>query len=429
MSMRLGGISGCALPRPFRNSEPDGEVFMTRDRKGGKSAPADGARVAPPDGEGLDAAEGRQSPLAALRREIDAIDDELLTLLNRRAELSVRVGQWKRNSGQNLAVFQPAREREVLDGLVRRNAALGGVLPNQAVEHVWREIFSSSRSLQQPLSVAFLGPKGTFSHMAALECLGHSADMRPVNDFHTVFREVAAGRCDLGLVPLENSLHGTVGQNFDLFAEHAVHVVREHYSRITNCLMSAEESLDHVRRVYSHPQPLGQCAGWLRAHLPGVPLVPEDSTAAAAERAAGEEGAAAIGHPGLAAMLNLRVLAASLEDSADNWTRFVLIAPGGAEAVTGRSSLPDESLKTSLLFTVPHCPGSLAAALNVLARGGINMTKLESRPMRGAVWQYVFFVDTGCDLLHAAHQGVMNALRAACQSVRVLGVYPHVEQG
>lgn len=402
---------------------------MTRKVNGERGEAAGAARMDTPDGEGADAAKDRQSHLAALRREIDAIDAELLTLLNRRAELSVRVGQCKRSKGQALTVFQPAREREVLDGLLRRNAALGGALPDQAVEHVWREIFSSSRSLQQPLRVAFLGPKGTFSHMAALECLGHSADMRPVNDFHTVFREVADARCDLGLVPLENSLHGTVGQNFDLFAEHAVHVVREHYSRITNCLMSAEESLDRVRRVYSHPQPLGQCAGWLRAHLPGVPLLPEESTAAAAERAAHEEGAAAIGHPGLAAMLNLRVLASPLEDSADNWTRFVLIAPGGSEAVTDRKDVPDEGLKTSLLFTVPHRPGSLVAALNVLARGGINMTKLESRPMRGAVWQYVFFVDTGCDLLHPAHQEVMNALRAACQSVRVLGVYPHVEQG
>lgn len=392
---------------------------MSRNAKDEKDTPADGVKA--------DAAAG--GSLAALRREIDAVDDELLTLLNRRAELSVRVGQWKRSEGQALAVFQPSREREVLDGLLRRNAALGGALPDQAVEHVWREIFSSSRALQQPLRVAFLGPQGTFSHMAALECLGHSADMRPMNDFHTVFREVAAARCDLGLVPLENSLHGTVGQNFDLFAEHAVHVVREHYSRITNCLMSAEESLDRVRRVYSHPQPLGQCAGWLRAHLPGVPLLPEESTAAAAGRAADEEGAAAIGHPGLASMLNLRVLAAPLEDSADNWTRFVLIAPGGAEAVTARADLPDEGLKTSLLFTVPHRPGTLVAALNVLAGGGVNMTKLESRPMRGAAWQYVFFVDTGCDLLHPAHQEVMNALRAACQSVRILGVYPHAGQG
>ena len=383
------------------------------------------------NGVGPEATDGdHQDRLAALRRDIDAVDGELLTLLKRRAELSVRVGACKRRGGRPLSVFQPQREREVLDGLVRRNEALGGPLPNQAVEHIWREIFSASRALQRPLRVAFLGPEGTFSHLAALECLGHSAEMRPVDDFHTVFRDVADGRCELGLVPLENTLYGTVGRNFDLFAEHAVHIVGEHYSRITHCLMGAGEDLGAVRRVYSHPQPLGQCAGWLRAHLPGVPLLPEESTAAAARRAAGEAGAAAIGHPGLAAMLGLRVLAAPLEDASGNWTRFVLIAPGEPEAVSAppAASLPDDGLKTSLLFTVPHRPGSLAGVLDVLARGKVNMTKLESRPLRGAAWQYVFFVDAGCDLLRSAHRDTMRALVDACQSVRVLGVYPQGER-
>lgn len=400
-----------------------------RGRRGGQESPEDGIRAVSPREAGADADADTQARLSALRRDINAVDEELLTLLNRRAELSVRVGECKRSGGRSLAVFQPRREREILDGLHRRNEAMGGMLPRQAVEHVWREIFSSSRALQQSVRVAFLGPEGTFSHLAALECLGHSADMRPVDDFHTVFREVADARCELGLIPLENTLHGTVGQNFDLFAEHAVHIVGEHYSRITHCLMSAEADLGLVRRVYSHPQPLGQCAGWLRAHLPGAPLLPEESTATAARRAAGEAGAAAIGHPGLAAMLGLHVLAAPLEDASGNWTRFVLIAPGGPEAATVRtaSDLPDQGLKTSLLFTVPHRPGSLAAVLDVLARGGVNMTKLESRPLRGAAWQYVFFVDIGCDLLRPVHQDTMNALTAACQSVRVLGVYPQSE--
>lgn len=383
------------------------------------SGMADGyKRAAPGDAE---------AGLAALRAEINAVDGELLALLNRRAALSVRVGACKRGAGRPLAVFQPRREREVLDRLLARNAALGGNLPDAAVEHVWREIFSSSRALQQPARVAFLGPEGTFSHMAALECLGHSAEMRPVNDFYQVFRDVADGRCELGLVPLENSLHGTVGQNFDLFADHAVHIVGEHFSRITHCLMSTADGLEGVQRVYSHPQPLGQCAGWLRVHLPGVPLLPEESTAAAARRAREEPGAAAIGHPGLAELLGLRVLAAPLEDASGNWTRFALVAPGEAGAnlaAAGGNPLPDAGLKTSLLFTVPHSPGSLARVLALLAEGGINMTKLESRPMRGAAWQYVFFVDTGCDLLRPEHQTVMEALGGVCQSVRVLGVYP-----
>lgn len=404
---------------------------MTREEKNEQERRAGGARPAVRSCPAPEAVPGEpQAGLAALRRDIDAVDGELLALLKRRAELSLRVSACKRSGGRSLTVFQPQREREVLDGLIRRNETLASPLPRQAVERIWREIFSASRALQRPMRVAFLGPEGTFSHQAALECLGHGVAMRPVDDFHTVFREVADGRCELGLIPLENTLHGTVGQNFDLFAEHAVHIVGEHYSRITHCLMSAEGDRAAVRRVYSHPQPLGQCAGWLRAHLPGVPLLPEESTAAAARRAADEPGAAAIGHPGLAAMLDLRVLAAPLEDASGNWTRFVLIAPGGPEAVSvpADASLPDGGIKTSLLFTVSHRPGSLAGVLDVLARGGVNMTKLESRPLRGAAWQYVFFVDVGCDLLRPAHADTMRALVDACQSARVLGVYPQGER-
>ena len=291
--------------------------------------------------------------LTELRAAIDEVDGELLTLLLRRAEISRMVGAAKKDEGG--PVFRPEREQEVVERLLRINReSRGEGLPDEHIARIWREIFSSSRALQRPLRAAFLGPEGTFSHMAALECLGHSISAAPCENFDAVFRAVAEGTCDLGLVPLENSLHGSIGQCIDLFAEYDVHVVGEHYSRIRLCLMSRESGLSAVRRVYSHPQPFGQSRGWLRAHLPGAALMPEESTAAAALRVRDEAGSAAIGHPGLASMLGLDVLADSLEDSTSNWTRFAVIAPGREARSPGAE--PGTALKTSLLFTVAHRP-------------------------------------------------------------------------
>lgn len=360
--------------------------------------------------------------LTELRAAIDEVDGELLALLRRRAEISRQVGAAKKDEGG--PVFRPEREQAIVDRLIRINRESEGEgLPDDHISRIWREIFSSSRALQRPLRVAFLGPEGTFSHMAALECLGHSISTAPRENFDAVFRAVAEGACELGLVPLENSLHGSIGQSFDLFAEYSVHITGEHYSRIRLCLMSRESELSAIKRVYSHSQPFGQSRGWLRAHLPGAALLPEESTAAAALKAKDEAGSAAIGHPGLAAMLGLRVLAESLEDSPSNWTRFAVIAPG-REARSVHAD-PETTLKTSLLFTVSHRPGTLAAVLDLLAGAGINMSKLESRPMRGSAWEYVFFMDAGSDLLRPEHAETLEKLRGSCQSLRVLGVYPH----
>ena len=356
------------------------------------------------------------SSLADLRREISVLDDELLVLLNRRAAVSLEVGRLKGQSGD--AVFQPGREREILDRLQAENASRNGALPSGHIVPIWREILASSRALQQTPHVAFLGPEGTFSHMAALECLGHSLEARPQATIRDVFRAVGDGACALGLVPLENSIQGSIGKSFDLFSEFRVHIAAEHYSRITLALMGRAPATDAVRRVCSHPQPLGQAGVWLRTSLPGIPLVPVESTAAAARLALEEPETAAIGHPDLASLLGLPILAENLEDSPLNRTRFAVIAPGAPSSPAG------ENLKTSILFTVPHVPGSLSRVLAVPADAGINLSKLESRPMPGAAWQYVFFADMACNLLLPAQAGVLAALRSACQSLRVLGVYP-----
>ncbi|MFV0422028.1 prephenate dehydratase [Oleidesulfovibrio sp.] len=352
-----------------------------------------------------------QQRMQGVREEIDALDSDLLELLNRRAELSLEVGRIKRDDPG--VIFKPFRERDVLEKL-RTNSR--GPLPEEHLRSIYREIFSSSRSLQRPQRVAYLGPEGTFSYFAGIQFLGHSVEYLPQKDLHGVIRSVHARECELGVIPLENSLHGTVGQSLDLFLRYEVFINAELFCRISHSLLTGEKRLADITTVYSHPQPLAQCGEWLRLNLPNARIIPTESTAAAARRVCDEKGAAAIGHGNLAERLGLTVLASAIEDQPDNWTRFVVVGPVPADQ-EGRD-------KTSMLFTLPDKSGSLAQVLNILAREGINMKKLESRPLRGEKWQYVFFVDVECDLGHEDYQQLVDELKHACHSLRILGSYP-----
>lgn len=381
---------------------------------GGDAASAAAAgQVAPASSAagGADPQTGPEGRLGLIRREIDGLDAELLRLLNRRATLSLEVGRIK--AGDAGIVFKPFREREVLENLMAANT---GPLPDGHLRSIWREILSSSRSLQRPQKVAYLGPEGTFSYFAGVEFLGKAVEYVPHKDLDGVFRAVQDRRCELGVVPLENSLHGTVGQSLDLFLTHEVFIQSELFCRISHCLLTAETSLADVTTVYSHPQPLAQCGAWLRQALPGARIIPADSTASAARRVADEKGAAAIGHRSLAPLLGLNILARGMEDQPDNWTRFVVVGPTPA----GQPGTD----KTSLLFSVPDRPGALAEVLNLLAGEGINMKKLESRPQRGEKWKYVFFVDVDCDFGNEDYGRVVHELRRLCHTLRILGSYP-----
>lgn len=349
--------------------------------------------------------------LSGVRRDIDAIDDAILDLLNRRAAASIEVG--RRKSGTSQAVFKPFREKEVLKRLAAKNA---GPLPTEHLRVIYREILSSSRRLQRPEKVVYLGPEGTFSHFAAMAALGRAGEFEPKPSIDDVFAAVAAREADLGLVPLENSLQGTVGQSLDLFMRHDVFVQAEVYCKISHALLSKATDLAHVKTVYSHPQPLAQCAGWLRAHLPKARIIPTESTAAAALRILKTPSAAAIGHRRLGEMHNLNVLAARIEDLPDNWTRFLIIGPADTKQ--------ENRDKTSILFNLPDKPGALHSVLAKLAGRDINMTKLESRPFRGEKWKYVFFADLQCDLSRAEYAKLLDELRACTHSLRILGCYP-----
>ena len=284
-------------------------------------------------------------------------------------------------------VFRPQRERQILDNLASENS---GPLPEEHLRSIWHEIFASSRTLQRPVSVAYLGPEGTNSYFAAVDLLGNLMDYRPCKNFREAFAAVHGGECALGVIPLENVLQGSVG-------------------------LSVESSPEAIKVVYSHPQALAQCQRWLRQHLPEASLMACDSTAAAARRAVSEPGSAAIGHKSLSTMLGLPILAYNLEDEPTNQTRFVVIGPKPTDTSAAN--------KTSVLFTLPDKPGSLAGILDLLFKAGVNLRKLESRPLRSQSWKYAFFADLETNLLKPELSGVLAELRNTCHSFRLLGCY------
>ena len=357
----------------------------------------------------------QEQNLKQIRDRISSIDEGILDLLNKRALLSLRVGEIKSRSRDS--VFKPFREKEVMNGLAAKNR---GPLPEDHLRAIYREVFSSSRSLQQKQRVVYLGPEGTFSYFAGVEYLGQSADFFPRNSLEDVFRAVDNREAELGIIPLENSLQGSVGQSLDLFLKFEIFIHAEVFCRISHALLTHEKDLPDIKKVYSHPQALQQCSVWLRNYLPGVAVIPDESTASAARRAAGEKGAAALGHKKLAGIFHLNVIEQGLEDVPDNWTRFLVIGASPPEAGNRE--------KTSLLFTVLDKPGSLVTALSVLSRKGINMKKLESRPMRVEKWRYVFFADVECDLTSEEYGDVLAELGQSCHFLRILGSYPHGPQ-
>ncbi|ACS81115.1 prephenate dehydratase [Maridesulfovibrio salexigens] len=350
--------------------------------------------------------------LGDLRVEIDSLDSEILELLNKRAAASLAVGAIK--AGSSDQIFKPFREQEVLRGLIKRNP---GTLPPEHLEAIYREIISSSRRLQRPERVVYLGPEGTFSYFAGLQHMGRQADLLPKNNFEDIFVAVSKGEADLGIIPLENSLKGTVGQNVDLFMRYPVFIQAELYHRISHGLMTKGADISEIKTVYSHSKALEQCTGWLRANMPGAELVSVESTAKAAQMVAdSDDPVAAVGHLKLANLFGLHVVAEAIEDLPDNWTRFLIIGP--------KPGQEDKRDKTSLLFTTPDRPGALVEVLNELSGHDINMTKLESRPALGEKWKYMFFVDLQGDLGAEEHASLIEDLKARCLTFKILGSYP-----
>jgi chorismate mutase/prephenate dehydratase len=345
-----------------------------------------------------------------IRARIDALDKQILDLLNDRAKCAQEIGHLKRES--NAPFYVPEREKAVFQKLQKRNP---GPLNDVAVRSIYREIISAIRDLEKPTSVAFLGPRDTFSHMAALRVFGASAEFLPLPSFADVFTEVERGRIDYGVVPMESSMGGSVSDTLDRFIASDLKIINEVLLHITQNLL-ANCPLDQIKKVYSKDNALLQCRNWLRANLPGIELFEVSSTAEAARRAAQEPGVAAIASRLAAQTYNLDILVERIEDAPHNYTRFVVL---GHQIVQ-----PTGDDKTSVLISVKDKPGALYELLTPFSRANINLTRIESRPSQQKAWEYVFFIDFLGHIKDDNVQAVLDAASDHARNLKVLGSFP-----
>jgi chorismate mutase/prephenate dehydratase len=354
-----------------------------------------------------------QKALAGVRADIDRIDGDILRLLNERARCAQRVGEIKAEFGDAGFIYRPEREAQVLRRLQDSNP---GPLPNENITFFFREVMSACLSLEQPLGIAFLGPLGTFSESAATKHFGHAARLLPQSSIDDVFREVESGHAHYAVVPVENSTEGAVGRTMDLLLGTQLKICGEVVLRIHQNLLSKETELGAISRVYSHAQSLAQCHEWLNRMLPQAQRISVGSNAQAAQKAAEEAGSAAIAGEAAATRYALAKLAENIEDEPNNTTRFLVLGRYDA-GPSGRD-------KTSLIMSAPNRAGALHALLAPLSAAGVSMCRLESRPARNALWEYVYYVDVEGHRDEPAVQAALEQLAANAAYLKLLGSYP-----
>ncbi|MFT3773987.1 MAG: prephenate dehydratase [Minicystis sp.] len=346
-----------------------------------------------------------------LRRRINAIDDQILALLEQRADVVALVAREKQE--KKLATHDPEREREVLERLADKGA---GRFPREAIIAVYREVMSACLAIQAPLSVAFLGPEGTFTHIAARRLFGLAVKYSEATTIDGVFDAVRRGAAAYGVVPIENSTEGSVTHAVDALLDGGLLIRGELVVEVAHCLLSAASKLTAVERVYSHPQALAQCRGWLAKNLASAQLVQTSSTAGAAREAAGDPAGAAIGSSLAGELYSLPVLRERIQDRTENATRFVVLAREDAPR-TGRD-------RTTLGFALRDEPGALRRTLEIFDAEGVNLSRIESRPSRQKAWEYVFLVDLDGHRDDPAVARAIARLREQSESVTMLGSYP-----
>ena len=345
-----------------------------------------------------------------LRKKIDSIDDKLVDLLNERAGVVVEIGKLK--SKTEKPIYAPTREKAVLDKIARINK---GPLPDKTLAAIWRELMSGSFFLEKPLRVAYLGPAGSFSHTAAMLKFGQSVEYEAVADIRDIFDEVSKGHSDLGVVPIENSAGGAVSESHDAFIDTDVMACAEVYMAIHHNLL-ANCAFEKIEKIYSKPEVFTQCRSWLSATFEDAKTIAVTSSARAAQMAAQEEGAAAIGSVVAAEIYGLKTLFSNIEDIANNVTRFLILGKDDAK--------PSGDDKSVILFTTSHKTGALVDVLEVFRKYHLNMTNIESRPSRKREWEYYFFVDFLGHRMQENVQNAMNEARQYCLQLSVLGSFP-----
>ena len=349
--------------------------------------------------------------LKQLRKNIDYIDEKILNLLNQRALEVIKISKVKKK--ERLSTYAPDREESMIARLKKINK---GPFSAQDVKDVFREILSVCRAQRATMKIAYLGPEATFTHIAAIKKFGKSLDYIECSSIADVFTEVERGRADYGVVPIENSTEGAVNHTLDMFIDSDLKICSEMYLPIKHNLLSKHSKMSAVKRVYSHEQVFAQCRKWLEDDLPNAKLIPCASTAGAAGLAAVGKGRAAIASEVAADEHKLNLLASSIEDSAHNITRFLII---GTQEV--KQTKHD---KTSIVFSMKDKAGALHNVLVPFKKSNINLTKIESRPSKKKAWKYYFFVDMEGHKNSSSVKKALRALRKECLFVKVLGAYP-----
>jgi len=371
----------------------------------------------PPDKPKSGAAPPQPNPaaeaaLAPLRKKIDELDQKLVALLNERARVVVEVGEVKRD--RNGPIFAPERERRVLEQVKQLNK---GPLPQSCIDAIWRELMSGSFALERPLRIGYLGPAGSFSHVAAKRKFGSSVEYDNLADIRMIFEAVDREHIDYGLVPIENSTEGFVTASLDCLMTTKAHVCAEVLTAIHHNLLANCDAPD-IKKIYSHPQALAQCRHWLNAQFPNVEQVATASTSRAAEIAASEPGAGSAAIASLLAgqIFDLHPQFENIEDNTNNTTRFYIIAH--------QTTQPTGDDKTALMFTTEHRSGALADVLDIFRDERVNLTHIDKRPIQQVNWEYCFFIDL---FGHASEPHVSAAIekaKAHCLQLNVLGSFP-----
>ena len=391
-------------------------------RKGGTGSKAKGGAAPPGDVRRRSAAPARKQQkqetaakpdLAEVRQQIDGIDRQIQALIAERAQWAHQVGRAKGKLAAAVDYYRPEREAQVLRRVVDRN---DGPLADDVLVRLFREIMSACLAQQEPLKIGYLGPEGTFSQQAVHKHFGHSAKGLPLASVEEVFDEVAAGHADFGVVPVENSGQGTIQSTLDMFLGSPLKICGEVELRVHQYLLSRTGHLEDIERVYSHGLSLAQCRGWLRQHLPKAEKQAMASNAEAARRARNADDSAAIAGENAAHVYGLKVVAGPIEDRPDNTTRFLVI---------GRALFPSSGHdRTSLLVFVKDQPGALYKVLEPLARHGVSMNRIESRPAHNGLWSYAFFIDVGGHVEESPLRDALADIAGFAVNVTVLGSYP-----
>ncbi|MGB8711555.1 MAG: prephenate dehydratase [Onishia taeanensis] len=352
--------------------------------------------------------------LDALRQRIDGLDGEILRLISERAQCAGQVAKVKTDSDPDAVFYRPEREAQVLRRIMSLNQ---GPLDAEEMARLFREIMSACLALEKPVKVAYLGPEGTFTQQAALKHFGESAVSLPMAAIDEVFREVEAGAVNYGVVPVENSTEGVVNHTLDSFMDSSMRICGEVVLRIHHhLLVSSNTRRDKVSRVYSHPQSFAQCRKWLDAHYPHAERVPVSSNAEAAKLVKTEWHSAAIAGDMAAKLYGLEKIAETIEDRPDNSTRFLII---------GNQDVPSSGEdKTSIVVAMRNQPGALHDLLEPFHRHQIDLTRLETRPSRTGVWNYVFFIDFHGHRDDTQVAAMLEEVQLRCAELKVLGSYP-----